>query len=198
MSFAIHLNVYEMSLYLSFSLFCISSVPNWISSGSFLTCRWYSSLFIRDKILLKNSQNLSSANYVLRRVRPVDVECFPPTWPRIKHVFTCLYSKESLKKPLAHTTKDSVISITVTSSDKKLWWTVPFHHLYIRIKVTLPNDFLPSVASFNALFRQDHRFLNIFLLWVISNHVSTNVKIFLFPIKTRMLLMSALSNYCCS
>ena len=121
-------------------------------------------LFIRDKILLKNSQNLSSANSVLRRVRPVDVECFPPTWPRIKHVFTCLYSKESLKKPLAHTTKDSVISITVTSSDKKLWWTVPFHHIYIRIKVTLPNDFLPSVASFNALFRQDHRFLNIFLL----------------------------------
>ena len=137
---------------------------------------------------------MSSANSVLRRVRPVDVECFPPTWPRIKHVFTCLYSKESLKKTLAHTTRDFVISITVTSSDKKLRWTVPFHHLYVRIKVTLPNDFLPGVASFSALFRQDHLFLNIFLLWVISNHVSNNVKVFLFAIKTRMLLVSALSN----
>ena len=75
-----------------------------------------------------------------------------------------LIQQKIFKKTLAHTTRDSVISITVTSSDKKLRWVVPFHHLYVRIKVTLPNDFLPSVVSFSALFRQDHRFLNIFLL----------------------------------
>ena len=145
MIFTIHLNLYEMLLYLSFSLFYISSAPNWINSGSFLTCRWYSSLFILDRILLKNSRDLSSANFVLRRVRPVDVECFPPTWSRIKHIFTCSHSKESLKKNFTYTTRNSVIYISATSSDKKLRRMVHFHHLYVRIKFTLSNVFCQAL-----------------------------------------------------
>ena len=82
-----------------------------------------------------------------------------------------LIQQRIFKTTLAHTTRGSAISITSTSSDKKLGWVVPFHHLYVRIKVTLSNNFLRSVASFSALSREDHRFLNIFLLPVVSTDV---------------------------